>query len=215
LLSIYNNQHLETLRRLKDQLQALPEAQRNELREMTAPYLAYRAGTGRFFREHLADGCHRICFEKKRSACCGREGIIVFFADFVVELLGASENRIEAMDEVLVSDKGGTDCVYLGEKGCRWKIKPVACEIFLCDQVRKDVLGADDELDHRWEKIRRREKSFTKPDRPVLFDDLERFFIERGYEGPLMFFHRSPGLLRLKKKHNVGRLISLATVDRS
>jgi len=212
-VSIYNNQHLETLRRLKEQLQALPEAQRNELREMIAPYLAYREETGRFFRQHLADDCHLICFEKKRSACCGREGIIVFFADFVVELLGASEGRIEALDEVLVSDRGGMNCIYLGERGCRWKTKPVACEMFLCDQITKEVLGADDELEHRWQKLRRQEKSFTKPDRPVLFDDLERFFIERGYESPLMFFHHSPGLLRLKKKHNVGRLTPLETVD--
>jgi hypothetical protein len=206
LLSIYNNQHLETLRLLKEQLQALPEAQRNKLRKMIAPYLTYREETDRFSRAHLIEDCHRICFEKKRSACCGREGIIVFFADFVVEFLGASEDRIEAMDEVLVSDRGGMDCVYLGENSCRWKMKPIACEMFLCDQIKKEVLGADDELEHRWQKLRLQEKSFTKPDQPVLFDDLERFFIERGCDSPLMFFHHSPGLLRLKKMHSVGRL---------
>jgi len=73
--------------------------------------------------------------------------------------------------------------------------------------------GRREDLEHRWQKLQRQEKSFTKPDRPVLFDDLERFFIERGYESPLMFFHHSPGLLRLKKKHNVGRLIPLGKVN--
>lgn len=204
--SIYNNQHLETLRQLKELLQTLPEAQRNELREMIVPYLAYREEADRFFREHLVGDCRRICYEKRLSACCGREGIIVFFADFVVELLGASKNRIEVLEETLVSDRGGMNCVYLGEKGCRWKVKPIACEMFLCDQIKKDVLGANDELEHRWQRLRRQEKTFTKPDRPVLFDDLERFFIEKNYESPLMFFHNSPGLLRLKKKYKIGRL---------
>ena len=40
----------------------------------------------------------------------------------------------------------------------------------------------------------------TWPDRPVLFDELEKLFIKEGYDSPLMYCHKSPGLLRLKSK---------------
>ena len=84
-------------------------------------------------------------------------------------------------------------------------MKPIACEMFLCDEIKKEVFADEAGLGREWEILKKREKDFTKPDRPVLFDDLERFFIERGIVNPLMYFHHSPGLLRLKRMHNVGR----------
>jgi len=206
VLSPYTSQHLATLDGLKKQLEELGDAGRTELREMMGPYIAYREVAGRFFRDHLVGDCGRICFERDRSGCCGREGIIVFFADFVVELLAAGEERAEDFGRTLRADRGGTNCVYLSSKGCLWKIKPIACEMFLCDEVREKVLAADVDLDREWKDFREKEKEFTRPDKPVLFDDLERFFIEKGVESPLMYFHHSPGLLRMKRKHNVGRL---------
>jgi len=41
---------------------------------------------------------------------------------------------------------------------------------------------------------------FTWPDRPVLFDDLESYFLKTGCRSPLMYLHNSPGLLRIKQK---------------
>jgi len=48
-------------------------------------------------------------------------------------------------------------------------------------------------------------KRFTWPDQPVLFDDLESYFMKSGYRSPLMYLHNSPGLLRVKQKAGAGR----------
>ena len=42
-------------------------------------------------------------------------------------------------------------------------------------------------------------KRFTWPDRPVLFDDLEQYFMDAGCTSPHMYLHNSPGLLRVKQ----------------
>ena len=62
------------------------------------------------------------------------------------------------------------------------------------------VLEADQDLLAEWERLCRREKRYTWPTRPVLFDELEALCIEAGLKSPLMYFHRSPGLLRLKAR---------------
>ncbi|MGD2030721.1 MAG: hypothetical protein PVG86_12380, partial [Desulfobacterales bacterium] len=51
-----------------------------------------------------------------------------------------------------------------------------------------------------WNELKQRKKIYTWPDRPVLFDDLERYFMNAGYSSPLMYLHNSPGLLRIKKQ---------------
>jgi hypothetical protein len=47
--------------------------------------------------------------------------------------------------------------------------------------------------------LKQREKHFRWPDRPVLFDDLEKYFMAAGYSSPLMYLNNSPGLLRVKE----------------
>ena len=51
-----------------------------------------------------------------------------------------------------------------------------------------------------WNRLREEEKKYTWPDEPVLFDELEEIFIVEGIESPLMYFHRGPGLIRIKSK---------------
>jgi len=41
---------------------------------------------------------------------------------------------------------------------------------------------------------------FTWPEGKVLFDEIEDIFINHGYQSPLMYMHRSPGLLMVKAK---------------
>ena len=71
--------------------------------------------------------------------------------------------------------------------------------MFLCKHAKTEVLEQDNILSNSWKKLRDREKHYTWPDRPVLFDRLEEMFIEEGYDSPLMYLHHSPGLLRVKK----------------
>jgi hypothetical protein len=72
--------------------------------------------------------------------------------------------------------------------------------MFLCDHVKNQILGKDRSLRKRWEGLRRRERLYTWPTRPVLFDELETLFRAAGLDSPLMYFHKSPGLLRLKAR---------------
>jgi hypothetical protein len=70
--------------------------------------------------------------------------------------------------------------------------------MFLCEHARKTVFDKDPLALKEWERLKRREKRYTWPDRPVLFDDLETYFIRAGYSSSLMYFHNTPGLLRVK-----------------
>ena len=118
-----------------------------------------------------------------------------------MNVLLSKEEEVEGLLQRLSQDNGGLNCVYLGEKGCLWQLKPIVCEMFLCDHAKNTVLGKDDALWDRWNRLRQREKRYTWPSSPVLFDELEEIFIRADLESPLMYFHRSPGLLRIKAKH--------------
>jgi hypothetical protein len=72
--------------------------------------------------------------------------------------------------------------------------------MFLCRYAKESVLEGDDAISNTWAKLLRREKMYTWPSRPVIFDKLEELFIREGFDSPIMYFHNSPGLLRLKAK---------------
>jgi hypothetical protein len=185
-------------------LASLSPLRLNDLGRSIEPYLAFRAETARFQEEHCGDLCSQKCFSSRTSACCGREGIFTFFADVVINVLLSTGEEVDSLLSTLNHDRGGPNCVYLDEAGCRWRLKPIVCEMFLCDEAREKVLGGSKDLALRWEDLRQRERLFTRPTQPVLFDDLERLFIEAGFTSPLMYFHFSPGLLRLKAMHGLG-----------
>ena len=128
---------------------------------------------------------------------------MTFFADMMIQVLTTAPEDLDRMEKILQVPNNGYKCIYLAEQGCLWNIKPIVCEMFLCDEAREKVLGASEDLARRWEDLRQRERLFTRPTQPVIFDDLERLFMEAGLESPLMYFHRSPGLLRLKAKHGL------------
>ena len=89
--------------------------------------------------------------------------------------------------------------MYLGNDGCLWQVKPIICEMFLCDPALENVLQDRPDLQKQWEAFKAREKDFKWPDKPVLFDELEEIFLNAGLSTPRMYLHNSPGLLRIKK----------------
>jgi hypothetical protein len=165
--------------------------------------MEFRADVARFQAKHFADTCSRKCFTSQTSACCGREGIITFFADVVINTLLSTDKETDKLLETIQRDTGGFNCVYLNESGCLWRVKPIVCEMFLCEHAKQNVLDGNNNLGQQWETLRRRERRYTWPNRPILFDDFEAFFIEAGFDSPLMYLHRSPGLLRLKAKYGL------------
>lgn len=201
-MSEYNRQQREAILMVRAHLATLEPAARQRLEQATVPYLEFRGTVAAFQTRHLFGHCRARCFARNLSACCGREGILTFFADHAVNLLLSTEREADTLLSAIEGDPGGEECVYLREQGCVWRLKPIVCEMFHCEAV-KDLVTADPALAAEWEELREREKDFTLPSKPVLFDDLEREFLDAGVESPLMYCHRSPGLLRLKKRHGV------------
>ncbi len=195
----YQKEQMETLLAVRKHLAEIPAAKRDILREKIQDYLVFRRETAAFLAEHFAGLCTRNCYENRLSACCSKDGIIAFFADTLISALLSSDEELNALEKALCSSNSGFKCVWLSEKGCIWKLKPIVCEMFLCDAAKKEILGKEPRLEREWEKLEEKKKRFTWPDRPVLFDELEEIFMDAGYRTATMYLHNSPGLLRIKK----------------
>jgi hypothetical protein len=199
-MTAYNREQIEAIGLVRNHLKTTSSSELSWLKSRIRSYLRFREETDRFLKQHFSEVCTHKCYQDQHSACCGREGITTFFADAVINVLMSSEEEIDRIVRALQVSNVGLKCVYLGNRGCLWKIKPIVCEMFLCKDARRTVFGRVPDVKKRWERLRRREKRYTWPDRPVLFDDLETFFIQAGYDSDLMYFHNSPGLLRVKSR---------------
>lgn len=202
--SPYNKEQLDAIRIVQHYFDECSDLEIESLKARLRPYLTFRRETEEFQRQHLSEICNRNCFTSWTSACCGREGIMTFFADVVINTLLSSKEELESLIQTLLYDPGGTKCVYLSnEKGCLWCLKPIVCEMFLCDQAKKTILEVNDHLKLEWEELKKKEKDFTWPNKPVLFDEIEEIFMNKGFDSPLMYCHKSPGLLRVKKAKTI------------
>ena len=195
----YQTEQFQALQVARRYLGRISEAKREALRGSLAEYIAFRDAVDAFQENHFKDICSRKCYQSKLSACCSRDGIIIFFADVIINALVADPAALENLQGVLTRPHEGSKCVFLGEEGCLWRIKPIVCEMFLCDSAENAVFKLNPGARKRWDVLVRRKKSFTWPDRPVLFDTLEQICIDAGYDSSLMFLHNSPGLLRVKR----------------
>ncbi len=199
-MNSYNREQFETLAAVKRHLASLADATAAQLREDIQPYLSFRRDVDDFLKRHFNEVCTRQCYHNARSACCSREGIITFFSDVVVNALVSGRTQLEQLLDTLRKDRGGSKCVYLGPDGCRWRLRPIVCAMFLCDPAQQQVFENHPELAEAWQDLEKRRKRFTWPDRPVLFDRLETFFLAAGISSPLMYLHNSPGMRMLKRK---------------
>lgn len=202
-MSEYNTEQLQTINAVVACLCGLSPQVRRALEKKIDDYLAFRREVDRFLDRHFSELCTHQCYQSGESACCSREGITTFFADVVINLLVSSPEDVKRLVQAL-GGKPGNKCVYLSDCGCLWNVKPLVCEMFLCRYARDTVFGNAPDLLGAWRELRRRGKEFTWPTQPVLFDELETFFMERGCHSSLMYFHNSPGLLRVKAEHKIG-----------
>ena len=197
-MSSYQKEQTDALSMVHQYLAGLFPAERRELESLVADYLLFRKDIDIFLSEHFGEICTQNCYQKNISACCSREGIITFFADVVINVLVSQKNEIEVLLKVLQRPNNGYKCIYLGENGCLWRVKPIVCEMFLCEPAKKKVFIEKPWVRDKWDEFNKRKKMFTWPDRPVLFDVLEKYFMDAGYSSPLMYMHNSPGMLRVK-----------------
>ena len=71
--------------------------------------------------------------------------------------------------------------------------------MFLCDTAKEKVFTEKPTEQRRWEEFGEKKKQYTWPDRTILFDTLEKIFMDAGYNTALMYLHNSPGLVRVKR----------------
>jgi hypothetical protein len=204
----YHQEQLEALKQVRGHLAAMTDGQRVQLHQMAADYFTFRQDVERFLSDRFSDICTQTCFTSQLSACCSREAIITFFADVVLNALVSDPDALDTLETRLQTPDNGFKCIYLGQHGCLWTLKPIVCLMFLCDRAKNQVLGDASVARMAWNELKRREKTFTWPDRPVLFDAIESLFLDAGLRSPLMYLHNSPGLLRVKRlarPHHGGR----------
>jgi hypothetical protein len=205
----YRKEQLEAVQTAIEGYRRFSDKERGILREDCREYLAFRSDLDHFLKAHFSALCTRKCYRSRRSACCSKDGIIVFFADVVIDLLASPAPHREHLRNALLQDRNESfKCVYLGPEGCRWHVRPIVCAMFLCDAAQKAVLEPNPALRKAWDALERRRKSFTWPDRSVLFDRIERMYRISGHRSSLMHCHESPGLLRIKQRAGL-------TTDRS
>jgi hypothetical protein len=175
-MNSYHKEQARALSMVRVHLASLPASEVKRLHLKIADYLAFRCEVDDFLHEHFGEICNQKCYQSNLSACCARESIITFFGDVVVNVLLSRDHE------------------------CLWRVKPIVCEMFLCRQAKAGVFKSDPCVYDTWRRLQQHKKRFTWPDRPVLFDDLERYFIDAGHHSSLMVMHTSPGLLRVKRE---------------
>lgn len=176
------------------------DAEKSLIRALCGAYLHFREEVAQFQSHYFQSCCNAACFQHQRSACCNKDGIITFFADLVVNAVVSDPSEMDALTTCLRVSRNDMKCIYLGPQGCRWRIKPIVCEMFICDRAQQEVLDASPQASAIWNEMKEKELSFRWPDRAVLFDEIESRFMAAGVRSSLMYLHNSPGLIRVKKK---------------
>ncbi|QTA82885.1 Uncharacterized protein dnl_52710 [Desulfonema limicola] len=198
-MNTYQKEQFETLNLVRNYMAEHLAVERTKLVSMIKDYLCFRDDTSDFLFTYFGNICTRNCYENKLSACCSKDGIITFFADHVINALVSEISELDAMAAAVQNPAHDFKCIYLGKNGCVWKIKPIVCEMFLCSNAENEVFKKNPESKKAWTDLEARKKRYTWPDRPVLFDALEQYFIASGFKSDLMYMNNSPGLLRLKQ----------------
>jgi len=199
-MNAYQKEQIEALKMVVHHLKQRTDAERLALLETVQEYLDFRRRVDLFLELNFSRVCTLNCFQSRRSACCSRDGIITFFADVVVNVLTSTHPEIASLLDVLEAPHEGSKCVYLGRQGCLWQVKPIVCQMFLCEAAAREVFEQNPEAGKQWKALQDESRRFKWPDRPVLFDALEKYFLDAGFASTLMYLHTSPGLIRVKKK---------------
>ncbi len=199
-MNAYQKEQIEALRMIRQQLDAMTGSEIDELKTSIADYLEFRAEAAAFLEKHFADICTEKCYRSRLSACCSKDGIIAFFADVAVNVLVSDSNSLDRLEAAIRTPEYPAKCIFLSKSGCLWRIKPIVCEMFLCDEAEKRAFGDKPEVQALWRRFEDKRKGFTWPDRPVLFEYMEKIFMSCGCDSPLMYIHNSPGLSRIRRQ---------------
>ncbi|MBI5062986.1 MAG: hypothetical protein HZB87_05880 [Desulfatitalea sp.] len=196
----YQTEQWNALLLARQLLSRIDAVEVERLKQLILPYLEFRDRVDRFLNVYLGAHCTQSCYANSRSACCSKDGIIVFWADVAINMLCSDEVQRTDLEQALQKPFQDRKCTYLGARGCRWRVRPLVCAMFLCDPVRATVFQAGNDIEAQWKALRQRAQDFRWPDKPVLFDFLETYFMDLGGRSSLMHINGSPGLLRIKRQ---------------
>ena len=196
----YREEQLLNQQMVSDYFLRADEEEKSVIRGLCNDYLRFRADVGRFQDRYFQSLCSMACFQQQRSACCNKDGIITFFADLVINAVLSEAWELDTLIASLHHSRADMKCIYLGSSGCRWRLKPIVCEMFICDRAKEEVFATTPDTAGQWDRLKMREHLFRWPDRPVLFDEIESRFLAAGVRSSLMYLHNSPGLIRIKRK---------------
>ncbi len=211
-MNAYRKEQLDCHLMVRDALRAMTAADVQRLKDRFRSYGVFRERVDRFLTRHISGICTASCFQNHLSACCSKDGVMTFFADHVANAVLAEPEALTALIDTLASPAATSmKCIYLGSEGCLWQIKPIICQMFLCEPATAAIAHCGHDVLKEWGALEADAKGFRWPDRPVLFDAVEAHFIGLGVDSPLMHLHKSPGLLRLKRCHGVS--LPSGTID--
>ena len=201
----YQKEQWDALTLIKTQWVLINSDEKNCLKTEIQPYLHFRQQIEVFLDAYFNPFCKRNCYENHLSACCSKDGIVTFWADMVINACFSSQEQLDRLIEAVTAPMHPRKCIYLGPLGCRWRLKPLMCAMFLCEAAQKEVFVKNPKIQDQWEALNGLAKAFRWPDQPVLFDRMETFFLARGCRSPLMYINTTPGLLRIKQRACAGR----------
>ncbi len=199
-MNMYQKEQLQALEMVRQHMDLLEKGSGIsgfDLNAHISDYLVFRQDVEDFFRKWFEQLCSENCYSSRRSACCSRDGIIAFWADVVINARRSDSKELDRLEKAIRNPEKAYKCIFLTESGCAWRIKPIVCEMFLCSEAEQTVFGAHADARTTWRELEERKKRFTWPDQLVLFEVLEKIFMDAGCDSPLMYMHKSPGLLRL------------------
>ncbi len=199
-MNSYQKEQFEALKTVTRFLQKLEAGQVQQLRKKIASYLFFRNSVDNFLSTHFYQTCTQSCYQNQRSACCSKDGIITFFGDVMINALCSSPSELKYLAKAIETPIQPMKCIFLDTQGCVWNIKPAVCVMFICQRAQEEVFSQDPAIEMEWEKLKAQERTFKWPDQPVLFDWLEDYALTLGVDSPLMYMHKSPGLMRVKKR---------------
>ena len=148
-----------------DYLKVAGPGERDRIQAMCRDYLRFREDVAAYQTRYFQPHCRAACFQAQRSACCSKDGIITFFADVVINAVVSRPEEQADLAACLRRPRQDMKCLYLGPRGCRWQLKPIVCEMFLCDRAKEDVFGDSPDAGAAWEDLKNRELRFRWPDR--------------------------------------------------
>lgn len=207
-INTYQIEQLDALQQVQKHLAQMVPNKRAGLMKLIQPYLAFREDLQLFLDAHLGQFCAQACFSSQSSACCSKDGIIIFWADVVINACCCTEAALSGLISAVKKPLYDNKCIYLGSDGCIWKVTPLVCAMFVCDQAQADAINQNPMLHRSWDRYRKQAKAFRWPDRPVLFDQLEEMFIDLGCQSALMYINSSPGLRQIKKRAGLMKGVS-------